>query len=503
MKKLVNIISILVLVVFAGGCKKFLDEKPLTQVPTENYFKSLKDVTAGMAGMYGSFQQEMTGDGNGFSGKYHYWGEGRSDNFDRSQYNNTTITEEALNQMTSGNSVADWTGLYRTIGRANTCIKYIPQAAAFDNAVTTNVVNNNLAQAYAMRAMCYFYIVRLWGDAPLWTEPYLDITQQASKPRNPKAEILDTIVSDLTKAYNMIQKKQTAVIWNINEGTIAAMLADVYLWKKDYPKAITWTANVFTSKGSKAVDYGSTGTTLEPAATWKNLFINPANTNEAMWSISWDYNFNGCACLPISMGLSNNPVAMDSVLHTNWKKNTADIRVKFSYDTLPGLGHWDKVIKFHNIAGNVIPTGTGAALANTYNVYLTMYRLADVYLNYAEALNRSGDPVNSLRYLNYIRVRAGLPALLATDPSISTQDKMEDVILNERRYEFFAEGKRWFDLVRTGKVKEVMDPILKIRQTKYGSAPDGFGSDLNKILFPLHRNVLEYNKKLVQNPSYN
>jgi hypothetical protein len=48
-----------------------------------------------------------------------------------------------------------------------------------------------------------------------------------------------------------------------------------------------------------------------------------------------------------------------------------------------------------------------------------------------------------------------------------------------------------------------MDPIIKIRQTRYGSEPVGFGADLNKILWPLHRNLLEYNKKLVQNPSYN
>lgn len=506
MKKInINIIITLLAIVIAGAsCKKFLNEKPLTQVPTEDYFKSLKDVNAAMGGVYGSFQTEMTGDGTGFSGKYFYWGEGRSDNFDRSGYPNTTITELSLNELTSGNSATDWSGLYRTIGRANTCIKYIPQAQKYDNNVTNTVINNNLAQCYAMRAVCYFYIVRLWGDAPIWTEPYTDITQQASRARSPKTEVLDTAIADLQRAYSIVQKNQTPVVWNIGEAAICAILADIYLWKKDYPNTIVWINKVFAAKGAKGtVLAGTSGANLEPSATWKNLFISPTSTNEAIWSIAWDYNFNGCACAPVTIGLSNNPVRVDSVIYVDWKKSTADIRPKWTIDTLSGLGHWDKVIKYLNIPGNSIGTIPSGTTATQLNEYLVMYRLGDVYLSYAEALNKTGDKTNALRYLNYIRVRAGLPALLITDPSIATVSNMEDVILKERQYELFAEGKRWFDLVRTDHVVKVMDPILIQRQIRYGSPPVGFGADLNKILWPLHRNVLEYNKKLVQNPSYN
>jgi starch-binding outer membrane protein, SusD/RagB family len=280
-------------------------------------------------------------------------------------------------------------------------------------------------------------------------------------------------------------------------------LADVYLWKKDYPNTIAWINKVFTAKGQKGTALGSTNAALEPSATWKNLFISPLTTNENIWSLAWDYNYNACGCLPVSIGLSNNPVRVDSVIHTDWKRIAGDIRPKWTYDTLTGVGHWDKVVKYYNITGNTFPTGASAPTATTYNTYLVMYRLGDVFLSYAEALNKTGDAANALKYLNYIRVRAGLTALAATDPSISTVDKLEDVILKERQYELFAEGKRWFDLVRTNHVNKVMDPILKQRQIRYGSSPDGFGSDMNKILWPLHRNILEYNKKLVQNPSYN
>lgn len=500
MQRVKLIIAIGLLALVSGSCKKFLTEEPLTQVPTENYFKSLKDVNAAMAGMYASFQQDMT-----LGGMFHYWGEGRSDNFDRSQYTGATaMSELSINTLTSGNSSSNWTGLYRTIGRANTNIKFIPQAASFDNTITLAIKNNNLAQCYAMRAMCYFYILRVWGGAPIWTEPYLDVTQTAEKARNTKEEVLAQIIIDLDNAYTLIPKGANTNVWYISEAAICALMADVQMWKKDYSAAITWIQRVFAAKAATGKVFAGTAVTdLVTSANWRTLFLQPAGTIENIWSINWVNANNGCACIPISIANNNNPVAVDSTLHANWKRIAGDIRPKWTYDTLTGTGHIDKVIKYHNIAGNAFPTGTGAPQPITYDVYLVMYRLADVFLLYAEALNKTGDAPNALKYLNFIRQRAGVPPYLATDPLVATPEAMERTILLERRYELFAEGKRWFDLVRTGKVNEVMDPVLNQRFRRLGTAEVGFGADQNKILWPIHRNVLEDNRQLVQNPSYN
>ena len=496
------IAALVVSAISATGCKKFLDERPLTQVSTEDYYKSLNDLNYAMAGAYGAFQEAMTGTGSGFSGFYHFWGESRSDNFDKGQYGATNELELTMNQLTSNNRTSNWTVLYKTIGRANTNIKYIPQAQQYDNRVTNTVRDNLLAQCYGLRAACYFYIVRVWGDAVVWTEPYEDYTKAARVARSPKDSVMDNvIIPDLQKAYSLIQKNQTANVWYINEAAICAMLADVYMWKKDYPNATAWIQKVFTAKGPKgAVLAGASGANLEPSATWKNLFISPTSTNEALWSISWDYTYNDCACLAISTATSNNPLAVDGAIHAAWKRIPGDIRPKWTYDTLTGTGHQDKVVKFYNLTGNSFPSGV---LANTYNVYLTMYRLGDVYLSYAEALNKLHDKANSLKYLNFIRVRAGLAALDIADPSIDTEDKMEDVILQERQYELFAEGKRWFDLVRTDHVKKIMDPVTIRRQTSYGTEQLGWGDDMRKVYWPILRQNLEDNKSLKQNLPYN
>jgi len=69
-------------VFFIGGCKKFLTQKPQTAVATEEFFKSLKDINSALAGIYASWQAEMTSNGANFSGNYFSWGDMRSDNFD-------------------------------------------------------------------------------------------------------------------------------------------------------------------------------------------------------------------------------------------------------------------------------------------------------------------------------------------------------------------------------------------------------------------------------------
>ncbi|ADY52616.1 RagB/SusD domain protein [Pseudopedobacter saltans DSM 12145] len=501
-----------------SGCQKFLEEKPLTAVDTKDYYKTLKDVNASMAGIYGSFQQEMTGEGGtkNFTGKYHYWGEGRADNFDfNGQYTSALVRELSINTLTSGNSASDWTGFYRTIGLTNLAIKYIPNAAKLDNAVTPTLRDNFLAQCYAMRAMCYFYIVRLWGDAPIWIEPYEDYMVESKRPRESKEKIMEEIIiPDLKNAYNLIQKNQTSNVWNINEGAIAAILADVYMWKAgmnsdnaSYTEAINWFKNVFKAKAPTGKVYtGTTIADLEVAADWRpKLFLDPSKSKESIWSINWDAANNGCACIPISIGSSNNQVRVDSVLHADWKKDKTDMRVTLSIDTLAGLGHYDKVLKYYNVPASGFPSGTNAPKATDYPVYLVMYRLGDVYLSYAEALNRTGDRPNALKYLNFIRQRAGKVALLDADPLIAGVVGLEDEIIRERRLELFGEGKRWFDLVRTRSLNKVLDPVINRRISKIQGAPytEGFGTNVDeKALWPIHRNNLEDNKKLEQNSFY-
>ena len=509
-KKIFQIIAIISVVVLLGSCKKFLTQDSLTQALPEDYFHTVKDINSTLSGVYAAFQTEM-------KNNYHYWGECRSDNFEGSKtYSNTIMNELNVNALTSSNGADNWAGLYKTIGRANNGIKYIPNVAKYDNTATQIVIDNALAQCYAMRAMSYFYIIRNWGDAPVWTAPYEDLSQDPKKARSPKDSILNSIIiPDLLTAYSKIQKAQTPTVWYVGEGAICAMLADAYMWKNDYANALLWFPKLFAAKAPTGkvfvptlapqltdLQYKANALTTDPAAVkaqaildeqnlWKTNFLNPAASIESIWSINWDYATNGYENLPVAVSSSNNPVSMDSTIFTDWQKSTTDIRWSVTYDKTITLR--DKLTKYL-----ALPTNLGALS----NQYLVMYRLADMILLYAEALNQTGNSVEALRLVNLIRTRAYNAPLLITDPLASTQAALQTTILNERRYELFGEGKRWYDLIRNGIVVTTMDPIIKIRQRRVAAPQTGFG-DIRRILWPVNNQaIINSQGVLTQNPGY-
>jgi tetratricopeptide (TPR) repeat protein len=518
---------ILVFVLLIGsGCKKFVKEDPLSDGTLDQFFKSKYDADAAMAGMYGQFQQLMYGESQ-FNNRYTFWGDARSDNMERqAQYSNSSTTEIHYNSLTANNNFADWTPLYVAIGRANINIAKFPvinQIAAPADQLTAASLNSYMAQCYAMRAMCYFYIARVWGGAPIRTTPFLqNTTANPEGPRKPVDSVLAQAISDFTTAYNLVAKGGTPTVWYIGEGAICAMLADVYMWKHDYDNAIIWFKNLWKAKSPTGTTYNAAGVNvtgsggaagdLEVTGNWKTIFTNPGSVKETIWTLHWDVTANGCPCMSgISSAVNNTPMRTYEFLFKgpylgNWIKSTTDVRPKQSIDVTK-TDNWDRLLKWYGPSGftnasttYLTSTQSAAAVGTDKVVYLPMYRLADMYLLYAEALNKKGDITNALKYLNVVHQRAGLPAYTAAQ--IPGQSNMEDTLLVERQKELFAEGKRWFDLVRTDHVLQIMDPVLKQRQNLAGADTTGFGGDKRKYLWPLHRNVLNANSQLVQNPPY-
>ena len=118
-----------------------------------------------------------------------------------------------------------------------------------------------------------------------------------------------------------------------------------------------------------------------------------------------------------------------------------------------------------------------------YNNNLRVYRLAEAYLNAAELLLETGGDANLAKdYVNVIRRRAGINQL--------TSVTVDDVI-NERHLEFVGEGKRYFDLVRSGKAASVLTP------DKYGYRTNSWTE--SKKYIPIAQAELDSDPALVQN----
>jgi hypothetical protein len=128
-------------------------------------------------------------------------------------------------------------------------------------------------------------------------------------------------------------------------------------------------------------------------------------------------------------------------------------------------------------------TTPGEFQAKESNQDFPLLRYADVLLMHAEALNETGQTPLALDFLNQVRNRAGLD-----DLSGLSAEQFRDAVLHERRLEFAAEGHRWFDLVRTGKLESVV-PL-----TKPGVTPQ-----VRHYLFPIPLRERELNTNLPQN----
>src|SRR5262249_37234268 len=143
----------------------------------------------------------------------------------------------SLNGLNSTTATASWDNIYVTISRANFAIKYLPGISALNETVR----NNYLAQAYAIRAYMYFFLVRLWGAAPVRLTAYENISENPDLPRSSADSILkNVILPDLQKALTLANPTGTSV-FEVNTGGILSMLTEVYMWQKDYPKVLETT----------------------------------------------------------------------------------------------------------------------------------------------------------------------------------------------------------------------------------------------------------------------
>jgi len=527
MKKIFSVTALSILICL-GSCKRMVDEQPISQGTLKDFFKSKFDADAAMAGMYGEFQSTMIkGDGSQAENRITWWGEARSDNFERRVlYAQNTQNEIDFNGLTSNNTFSDWTFLYSTIGRANLLIKRLPEIKKYAAPGTAGELTlaqeaSYTAQCYAIRGLCYFWIARLWGAAPVRTEPYLSINDNPEQARDSQEKVLQQAIDDLQKAYDLTVKNATPTVWYMGEGAICATMADIYMWKKDYANAVNWFKNLFKAKaptgkvyniaGSLTTGSGGAAGDLQSGPTWNNQFVNPIGSVESIFYIHWDYISNGCACMAgVSVTTNNSPIRMAEGLWSSWRTTTTDLRMKQTYNStgtavaVRDANLWKFYAGTFTAAAGVTPYNfvtSSPAPTTATSLYVPVYRLSDMYLLYAEALNQLDDKANSVKYLNLIKVRAGLPAVLATD--FADKRALETAILQERQYELVGEGKRWFDLVRTDRVIEVMDPIIRARQTLAGSSITGWGTDKRKYYWPINRNVLNSNRLLVQNEPYN
>jgi hypothetical protein len=377
-----------------------------------------------------------------------------------------------------------------------------------------NTYKDYLGQYYGLRALMYFYAIRVWGRVPLvGNTPIESYEQNVFLGRSSIDLCKAQIVSDMDsciKYINTINRK-----YYFSLGAAYALKADVHMWFKEYDLALASIQKLESLQYYKWVLSGD---------EWKKIFIQPDLSNETIFTLNFDQlqdkGGSGIAQrLGSSTSTSNFSISMDVVnkfLNRNYSYGIIkDARWAQCFDTLTykltTITPPDKCGKYFPWDGTLVRTGESSKggfvydPSNMCNAKIPVYRFADVELLKAEIYCRKTEYQKALDIVNQVRKRVGFEVEAKLVEFENPETDVFDCIMNERQLELLGEGKRWFDLIRVSNSSfdyfhKIMDPIMAFRS---GSA-SFIGANEGRVLFPIQSNAFAANPKLRgdQNPPY-
>lgn len=488
MRKKIKYLMVVLMIFTQISCNDWLELVPPGGLIREEFWKTKADVDAVLMAAYSDFSSldrslflygELRGDML-IGGPNQPWGEQQ-------------IME---NNIYPDNGFSNWQNFYKVINYCNEVIKNAPLVQDVDNTFTDYQMQGLMSEAYFLRSLAYFYLVRIYNQVPLILEPSETDDTDFYVVKVSEETVLNQIVADL-EANRAFAPSESFVTIRENKGRASkasydALLADIALWRFDYNNVIKYVNQIESTR--KFV--------LMPSGRWFELFY-PGNTLESILEFQFDGNLqqrNG------TYDLTNR----NSNQYKPSQKALEMLSYKFASELVRGE---DAAIRKYSEDDFIIwkyvgqaPDGQSARSgADQYSCNWIVYRYADVLLMKAEALSQLGNYPQAFDIISTIRDRAGVGTISIANSPVA----YEDAILNERALELSYEGKRWFDLLRMGRrnnyarkdklieiiVSNVPSTQKRILATKLTN-PNGW-------YLPIFEDELERNRNLVQNPYYN
>src|SRR5690606_25937095 len=172
------------------------------------------------------------------------YGDMRSEVFYNNAFN-VNIDKVIANRLDNGMSLASWRTFYEAVKQANLVLKYTPELLG-QHTITEAVANELMGQAYIMRAFTYFYLVRIWGDVPLITIPFLSNNDIVPYGRESQEKIFEQIHADLGEGARLMPASATGRT-TFTRAAAYAIDAHAYAWEHNYEKVIEQADKVLTN----------------------------------------------------------------------------------------------------------------------------------------------------------------------------------------------------------------------------------------------------------------
>lgn len=430
------------------SCEDFLNVQPAESISDEITIVDRQSAETALRGVYSSLANS-----DYYGTSYQSIGYLSGDNIQWTG-SQSQVQEFINKKVNPENSTinAAWVAIYRTINRANNLLDKLPTV---QNPQLTDALRSQyLGEAYFVRALAYFDLLRVWGGVPLITKPTLAPSDNVGIKRSSITDTYAQVLSDLEAAEPLLAN--TVNRYRATRKTVWALKARVYLYQKNWAKAEEFA-------GKLVID----STNYKLLRPYNAFFANNARgTQESILEIFYngttEINNHRGQWQPQINGGTRQWAPNDSLVALLNNPNIGGTRN--SLIARDNQNRW---------YGNLYYRNPGSDPSY-------IFRISELFLIRAEARAQQNKIAEALTDLNAVRSRAGLPN--------STATKQEEILLaieNERRVEFAFEPHRWFDIVRTGRAAVV----FKL-------------TDPNRYLLPIPIQQLLVDKGLEQNPGY-
>lgn len=489
--KILSVITLLGVSVLVS-CNNDLNVVQPSQFTSSSMWTEESDATSAVNGLYTQFR-------NSFSFLLSDYGELRTNLYKSGNVNDAFYNRVGTNKIVPNDEGTDWRGIYTTINSANLILKYAPNISFLKESTRNEV----LANAYFIRAYCYFTLARVFGDCPLLTVGYESAIQDDMYPmRTPVAKVFELVAEDIKQAESLIPASSKE-LHKASPTAINMLKADFYLWKA---KRLNGDKNDLQTAQSAINSVLNSGYSLLP--NFADIFdVGKERNTEFIWTLPYTINENvgaGTSCDTYSLylaamsdrtklgNLANTLVPIGS--HAHYITATLDY-CKFltsdSRDTRAGvsvrvydnkqvtdLEYYTMIIKFQ---------GSWKDNTRYFDNDVPMYRLAEAYLMKAEVENALGNPIEAIKNLNVIAKRAyGVDNYYVA----TNKDSIDNYIIDEYMKEFVSEAKVWWVFMRFNKEFERVGPLKALQGQK------------NITLWPVSFSCMTTNSKITQTEGY-
>lgn len=472
------VVAILLLAFTLPACD-YLSIAPENELIKEKFWAKKEDADGALASAYDAIRDASL--------KSLIMGEVRADIsiFGGSVFSN--YARIGASDITSTNGEINWSKYYEAINLSNTLMYYMPEVMAKDNSFTEQLMKEYTSEALFIRALSYFYLVRIWKQVPLVINASISDEEDLFLPKNTEKEVITQIIADLklAKETAVSEKYKNDPVYykgRANIHSINALLADVYLWNEQYQECVDICNEVMNTGLFMLEDYNN----------WFNIYYPGNSMTESIFELQYDDILEG----------QQNPI------HNDLIPVNKGAQVAFNGLTLGILFNIEQDQRIKKLpSGKYQLTsiqGSSRRQTSQKGTNMIVYRYADILLMKAEALCE----MNKLIEANaLVRITAERSGVVHTD--IIKQSALRKEILNERAREFTLEGKRWFDVLRSAKRNDFENKQLLINMILSGATDVKQQAILRTKVYdtmsyylPVPENEILYNPQLEQNPFY-